>query len=370
MIEDGDAMKQAGAGSYVPGERKLPLLRNAVQQCRGCDLYRHATQAVFGELDAPPKARQSGARLMMIGEQPGDREDIEGRPFVGPAGKLLDRCLEEAGIERSEVYVTNAVKHFKWEPRGKRRLHKKPSQREIEACRPWLDAEIETVHPRLIVCLGASAAQGLLGSKFRVTRRRGELVRANGLPHVVATVHPSSILRARSHEDRLREMQSFIEDLKKTHAWLADLLMRVQLTKKIQSSNFAKERARANQEIVVEKEIFFREKIDPEDRIEEVRAPQVFSIGRKERRNRNAGDEEGRAEERPQRKESDQPQAGHRDWAFESEKGREEGSGEEFVDRIQKQGTRPCIPPLFANPAKRTGRGTSCGYVASQEVAD
>ena len=216
-------MKPDGAHSYVPGARKLPVLRRAAQQCRGCDLFRHATQAVFGELDAPPQAHQNGARLMMIGEQPGDREDIEGRPFVGPAGKLLDRCLEEAGIGRGQVYVTNAVKHFKWEPRGKRRLHKKPSQREIEACRPWLDAEIETVRPRLIVCLGATAAQGLLGPKFRVTQQRGELVRAGDLPPVVATVHPSSILRAQSDEDRHREMQSFIADLKKARAYLAGL---------------------------------------------------------------------------------------------------------------------------------------------------
>jgi DNA polymerase len=157
---------------------------------------------------------------MMVGEQPGDREDIEGRPFVGPAGRLLDKGLEEAGIPRSSVYITNAVKHFKWEPRGKRRLHKKPSMREIEACRPWLNAELEVVHPQLIVCLGATAAQGLLGSDFRVTRQRGTILERDSLPPLMATVHPSSILRARTEEDRHREMDGFIADLKKAREFL------------------------------------------------------------------------------------------------------------------------------------------------------
>src|SRR5438874_8996094 len=159
-----------GAAPFVPKTRSLNVLREAVQGCQGCDIYRNATQAVFGETDVPvADVDASHARMMMIGEQPGDREDKEGHPFVGPAGRLLDQCLEEAGIDREAVYVTNAVKHFKWEPRGKLRIHKKPSSSEIFACSPWLNAEIETVRPALIVCLGATAAQALLGSKFKVT---------------------------------------------------------------------------------------------------------------------------------------------------------------------------------------------------------
>ncbi len=206
------------AESFLPKRVTLPLLRRAVQECKGCDLFRNATQAVFGEVEGQPTATR--AAVMMVGEQPGDREDIEGRPFVGPAGQLLDRCLEEAGIQRSNVYITNAVKHFKWEPRGKRRLHKKPSMREIEACRPWLDAELEVVHPKLVVCLGATGAQALLGSDFRVTKQRGTILRRDNLPPLMATVHPSSILRARSDEDRHREMDAFIADLKKVREYL------------------------------------------------------------------------------------------------------------------------------------------------------
>jgi uracil-DNA glycosylase family protein len=208
------------AEPFVPEVRSLPVLRKAVQQCRGCDLYRNATQAVFGEIEEKPKAGQRGVAVMMIGEQPGDKEDIEGRPFVGPAGKLLDQCLEEASIERSQVYVTNAVKHFKWEPRGKRRIHEKPNMREIKACRPWLDAEIETVTPKLIVCLGATAAQALLGSSFKVTKQRGTLQHIEGLAPIIATVHPSSILRAQTDEDRQQEMTSFITDLKRVSKYL------------------------------------------------------------------------------------------------------------------------------------------------------
>jgi uracil-DNA glycosylase family protein len=152
--------------------------------------------------------------MMMVGEQPGDREDREGHPFVGPAGKLLDRCLEEAGIDRATVYVTNAVKHFKWEPRGKLRLHKKPSAAEIFACRPWLEAEVEAVKPALIVCLGATAAQALLGSGFRVTREHGTVQHREGWPPIVATAHPASILRAPSDEDRHRQMDAFVADLR------------------------------------------------------------------------------------------------------------------------------------------------------------
>ena len=204
---------------YLPEKLTLPALRTAVQSCRGCDLYRHATQAVFGEIEAAPK---SGLRnvTLMIGEQPGDKEDIEGRPFVGPAGRLLDKCLEEAGIERSRVYVTNAVKHFKWEPRGKLRIHKKPSMREIKACRPWLDAELEVIRPKLIVCLGATAAQAMLGTNFKVTKERGTVLHREGLPALIATVHPSSILRARTEDDRHKEMMSFLADLKKVATYL------------------------------------------------------------------------------------------------------------------------------------------------------
>jgi DNA polymerase len=209
------------AAPYVPQQRMLPVLREAAQHCRGCELYRNATQAVFGEIEAEPRSGQHTVAVMLIGEQPGDREDLEGRPFVGPAGKLLDQALEQAGIVRNEVYVTNAVKHFKWEPRGKRRIHAKPSLREIRACRPWLDAEIEAVHPKLIVCLGATAAQALLGSTFRVTQSRGTLQHREGLPALIATIHPSAILRARTDEDRRREMTGVIADLKQVAAQIA-----------------------------------------------------------------------------------------------------------------------------------------------------
>ncbi len=157
---------------------------------------------------------------MMIGEQPGDQEDREGRPFVGPAGKLLDRCLEEAEIDRKKVYVTNTVKHFKWEPRGKLRIHKKPSMGEIHACRPWLEAELQTIRPKLIVCLGAVAAQSLLGSKFKITQSHGELQQAAGFPPIIATMHPAAILRARTDEDRHRETEAFIQDLRQVAAFL------------------------------------------------------------------------------------------------------------------------------------------------------
>lgn len=204
-------LKIPGAAAFLPARHTLPALREAVQGCRGCDLYRNATQAVFGEAVAPPR---HGIRIMMVGEQPGDREDKEGRPFVGPAGKLLDRCLEEAGIDRSEVYVTNAVKHFKWEPRGKFRLHKKPAASEIFACKPWLEAEVEAVKPALIVCLGATAAQALLGSAFRVTQSHGTVQHREGWPAMVATAHPASILRAPTEEDRHRQTATFVEDLR------------------------------------------------------------------------------------------------------------------------------------------------------------
>ena len=190
------------AAVFVPKERTLPVLRKAVQECRGCDLYRYATQGVFGELEPGPDTAKPKVSIMMIGEQPGDSEDKEGRPFVGPAGKLLDQCLEEAGIDRRAVYVTNTVKHFKWEPRGKLRIHKKPNMTEIRACRPWLEAELETVKPKLIVCLGAVASQSLLGSTFKVTKTHGKVQQVKGLPPIITTLHPSAILRARTDKDR------------------------------------------------------------------------------------------------------------------------------------------------------------------------
>jgi len=190
------------------------LLSKAVQECRGCDLYRNATQAVFGEVETGTLPERSSVAIMMIGEQPGDSEDKAGRPFVGPAGKLLDKALAEAGIDRNKVYVTNTVKHFKWEPRGKLRIHKKPSATEIRACRPWLMAELETVRPKLIVCLGATAAQALLGSSFKITRSHGSVQHVEGLPPIIATLHPSAILRARTDEDRHEQMKVFRDDLR------------------------------------------------------------------------------------------------------------------------------------------------------------
>lgn len=209
-----------GASEFVPDTHTLPILRRAIQGCRGCDLYKNATQAVLGEIEGGPQPARSHAAMVMIGEQPGNREDTEGRPFVGPAGKLLDRCLEEAEIDRGEVYITNAVKHFKWEPRGKIRLHKKPSLTEIKACRPWLDAELDAVRPKLIICLGATSAQSLLGSGFRVTVSHGITQQAEGYPPIIATTHPASILRARTDEDRRRQTAEFIADLRHARAFL------------------------------------------------------------------------------------------------------------------------------------------------------
>lgn len=208
-----------GAAEFVPKTRSLAVLRQAVQHCRGCELYRRATQAVLGEIESGA-APGSRAAMMMIGEQPGDKEDLAGRPFVGPAGKLLDRCLEQAEIDRNQVYITNAVKHFKWEQRGKIRLHKRPSVGEVSACRPWLDAELEVVRPKLIVCLGAVAAQGLLGTRFKVTVSHGTEQHADGYPPIIATAHPASILRAASHEDRERQTAQFISDLRRASEFL------------------------------------------------------------------------------------------------------------------------------------------------------
>jgi uracil-DNA glycosylase len=183
----------------------LNELREEASACRACPLWENATQTVFGEGPAP-------AELMLIGEQPGDQEDKQGRPFVGPAGRVLDEALEEAGIDRATTYVTNAVKHFKWTPRGKRRIHAKPSWSELAACRPWLDAELAVVRPRVLVCLGATAAQSLLGREFRVTKQRGEWIDSDLAEHVTATIHPSAILRA--GDDREKEMEAFVGDLK------------------------------------------------------------------------------------------------------------------------------------------------------------
>jgi len=207
------------AAEYVPAKPTLPAMRAAVQNCRGCDLYAHATQAVLGE---GPKS----AEIVLIGEQPGDEEDRLGRPFVGPSGKLLDRALQEAGIDRSVVYVTNAVKHFKFEERGKRRLHKKPNGLEIRACRPWLEAELSVIRPQIIVCLGATAAQTVFGATYRVTKERGQFVSNSFGPHVTSTVHPSAILRAPDEQQRHNEYQQFVDDLKKVRHLLQDLQKR------------------------------------------------------------------------------------------------------------------------------------------------
>jgi DNA polymerase len=195
------------AAELIPDRPTLGSVTDASKDCRACDLYQRGTQTVFGE-------GQRAAKIMLVGEQPGEAEDLAGHPFVGPAGKLLDRALAAAGIDRATTYVTNVVKHFKWEPRGKRRIHKKPNASEIAACRPWLDVEIELVRPRAIVCLGATAAQSLLGRQFKVTSQRGELILSSLAPIVVATVHPSSLLRAPDDETRRRETDRFIDDLR------------------------------------------------------------------------------------------------------------------------------------------------------------
>ncbi|HEY1940285.1 MAG TPA: UdgX family uracil-DNA binding protein [Candidatus Angelobacter sp.] len=204
---------QQTAAVYIPPKPTLPTLREAAAACKACDLWKLGTQTVFGE------GRQT-ARVMMVGEQPGDKEDLQGRPFVGPAGAVLDKALLAAGIDRNDVYVTNIVKHFKWEPRGKRRLHKKPNIIEISACRPWLEAEINVVKPQVVVLLGATAAQGILGRQFRVTQHRGEWLSSSIAANVLATVHPSSILRAQDDESRHEQMREFITDLKKVAAQL------------------------------------------------------------------------------------------------------------------------------------------------------
>jgi uracil-DNA glycosylase len=197
-----------GAVALMPKRLSLKRLTEAATDCRACPLWRGGTQTVFGE-------GRVAARLMLVGEQPGDREDIEGHPFVGPAGRILDQALEEAGIDRRDAYVTNVVKHFKWKPRGKRRLHQRPNAEEIAACRPWLDGELEVVKPEIVVCLGATAAKSLLGSGFRVTRDRGKFVEPDFAPLAAGTVHPSSILRAPDEEERRIARREFTDDLRR-----------------------------------------------------------------------------------------------------------------------------------------------------------
>ena len=194
------------AADFLPERTTLPSMREAVQGCRGCDLYKDATQAVFGE-------GPGDARVVMVGEQPGDKEDLAGRPFVGPAGGLLDRAIEEAGLVRDDVYITNVVKHFSHVVRGKRRIHKKPNAEQIKACTPWLEAELARTGPDVLVLLGATAAQAMLGRSFRVTQQRGTFVESPLAPLVTATIHPSSILRAETDEDRRVAFEGFVRDL-------------------------------------------------------------------------------------------------------------------------------------------------------------
>jgi DNA polymerase len=205
----------SSAAEYLPKGRSLKALAEAAEGCRGCDLYKDATQAVFGQ-------GRASARLMLVGEQPGDKEDKEGEPFVGPAGRLLDKALEEAGIDRSETYVTNAVKHFKWRPRGNRRLHQTPRAGEIEACKPWLEAEVQAVKPEAIVALGASAARSLFGTKVKVTKDRGRPLESPLAPVAAVTIHPSAILRLRDHDEREAELAALVADLEAVDAALRD----------------------------------------------------------------------------------------------------------------------------------------------------
>jgi len=204
-MQTGD--KEFARPARPPDTTSLSAVREAANDCEACHLYRRATQTVFGE---GPKS----ATMMLVGEQPGDYEDVAGKPFVGPAGKIMDQALEEAGIDRSQVYVTNAVKHFKWEPRGKRRIHQKPNSREIAACRPWLEAELRIVKPKLVVAMGATAAQTIFGPTFRVTRERGKVLSSKLAPRVLATVHPSSLLRQPDEASRQREYKHFVNDLR------------------------------------------------------------------------------------------------------------------------------------------------------------
>jgi DNA polymerase len=207
--------KESHSNSLIPEGATIPALREAAQSCRGCDLYKNATQAVFGEGAAP-------SRAMLVGEQPGDQEDLQGHPFIGPAGRLLRAVMEEVGLSAADVYITNAVKHFKWEPRGARRIHKKPAYGEVVACKPWLLAETRLVRPSIIVCLGATAAQAFLGSNFRLTENRGRFLEAPGLPRLMPTLHPSAVLRMPTDEDKQRARADLASDL----ARVRDLLDR------------------------------------------------------------------------------------------------------------------------------------------------
>jgi uracil-DNA glycosylase family protein len=204
---DPDDDTRRSAAPFVPDTTSVRKLSAAAHECTGCDLYKNATQVVFGA--GPQKAR-----VMFVGEQPGDQEDRQGQPFVGPAGALLDKALEDAGIPRTEVYVTNAVKHFSWEPRGKRRIHKKPRASEIKACRPWLEAELRAIKPTILVCLGATAAQSVLGSQFKLTQNRGKVQTSTLAAKVLATIHPSAVLRAPDSEGRREAYESLVADLK------------------------------------------------------------------------------------------------------------------------------------------------------------
>ena len=201
--DDANPGAERSAAPFVPKTTSLRVLGAAAQKCRGCDLYKTATQAVFG-------AGPARARVVFVGEQPGDQEDLQGAPFVGPAGAMLDKALADAGIPRGEVYLTNAVKHFKWEPRGKRRIHKKPRASEIKACRPWLEAELRAVKPQILVCLGAVAAQTVLGPQFKLMQNRGKVLEGR----IVATIHPSAVLRAPDSEARRTAYESLVADLK------------------------------------------------------------------------------------------------------------------------------------------------------------
>src|SRR5919201_592326 len=205
--------EQSTASPVVPDTTDLAVLAEAASHCTGCQLYKSATQVVFGRGPA-------AARVALVGEQPGDQEDLKGQPFVGPAGEVLDRALKEAGVSRANLYVTNAVKHFKWEPRGKRRIHQKPNQLEMDACRPWLEAELRSVHPEVIVCLGATAAQTLLGPQFRVMKSRGRMMRTRWAPWLIATLHPSAILRAADPEAAEASYRMLLDDLRTVAAHL------------------------------------------------------------------------------------------------------------------------------------------------------
>ncbi len=198
---------KAGAADFLPVRRTMRSLPAAARGCRGCELWRNATQTVFGE-------GFKRARLMLVGEMPGNDEDIKGAPFVGPAGRILNRALDDAGIDRRDTYVTNIVKHFKWEPRGKRRLHKTPNASEVNACRPWFDAELELIRPEVLVCLGAIAAKTLLGPAFRVSEQHGRFVASTLAPHVTATGHPSAVLRQRGATAREAAMRALVADLR------------------------------------------------------------------------------------------------------------------------------------------------------------